>query len=213
MTEHSTAALMRKAYARWAPIYDVIYDRMTAPAARATVEAAIACGSDILEAGVGTGLSLDYYPSHVHVVGTDLSEHMLREAQKKVCNRHLTHVKGLQVMDACRLGFKDHSFDAVVAQMLITLVPRPEKALDEFERVTRPGGEIIIVNHFGTANGPIARVEEWLDPIVSKIGWSAAFKIARIENWAKAKGNVSVVEIRSIFAGGFLKIVRLKKTL
>ena len=62
MTDGSTTALMRKAYARWAPIYDVVYDKLTEPAARAAVDAAMACGPRVLEAGVGTGLSLGYYP-------------------------------------------------------------------------------------------------------------------------------------------------------
>ena len=55
--EGPTTALMRKAYARWAPIYDVVYDKLTEPAARAAVGAAMACGPRVLEAGVGTGLS------------------------------------------------------------------------------------------------------------------------------------------------------------
>ena len=51
-------------------------------------------------------------------------------------------------------------FDAVVAQYLLTLVPDPERALDELVRVVRPGGEIVLVNHVGQADGPVARVEE-----------------------------------------------------
>src|SRR5918999_3598606 len=99
MTDGPTPALMRKAYARWAPIYDVVYDRLTEPAARSAVEAAMACGPRILEAGVGTGLSLGYYQSAVDVHGVDLSEDMLRRARDKVFQRGLKHVKSLQVMD------------------------------------------------------------------------------------------------------------------
>src|SRR5215204_3645052 len=132
MTDGPTTALMHKAYARWAPVYDVVYDKLTEPAARAAVNAALACGPKILEAGVGTGLSLGYYPAHAEVHGVDLSEDMLRRAQMKVDQRGLNHVKSLQVMDVCRLGFADKSFDAVTAQFLITLVPDPEGALDEF---------------------------------------------------------------------------------
>ena len=84
MTDGATTALMRKAYARWAPIYDLVYDKLTEPAARAAVNAAVACGPKVLEAGVGTGLSLGYYPRHAEVYGVDLSEDMLRRAQDKV---------------------------------------------------------------------------------------------------------------------------------
>ena len=139
-----TTALMRKAYARWAPVYDIVYDKLTEPAAREAAEAAMACGPRILEAGVGTGLSLGYYRPHVALYGVDLSQDMLRRARDKVRRRSLSHVKGLQVMDVCRLGYADGNFDAVVAQFLITLVPNPEGALSEFLRVLRPGGRLVI---------------------------------------------------------------------
>jgi phosphatidylethanolamine/phosphatidyl-N-methylethanolamine N-methyltransferase len=206
-----TTALMRKAYARWAPVYDVVYDRLTEPAARRAVEAAMACGPRILEAGVGTGLSLGYYRPDVEVYGVDLSEDMLRRARAKVLKRGLTHVRSLQVMDVCRLGYADESFDAVAAQFLITLVPSPEQALTEFARVVKPGGEIILANHFGQADGPLARVETAVAPLCSRIGWSSDFKVSRIERWARAHGFAEVVEVRPVFPGGFFKIMRVRK--
>jgi phosphatidylethanolamine/phosphatidyl-N-methylethanolamine N-methyltransferase len=207
-----TTALMRKAYARWAPVYDIIYDKLTEPAARCAVEAAMACGPCILEAGVGTGLSLGYYRPEVEVHGVDLSEDMLRRALAKVVRRGLTHVRSLQVMDVCRLGFADETFDAVAAQFLITLVPSPEQALTEFARVLKPGGEIILVNHFGQTDGPLARVEEALAPLCSRIGWSSDFKASRIEAWARTAGAAEVVEISPVFPGGFFKVMRIRKT-
>jgi phosphatidylethanolamine/phosphatidyl-N-methylethanolamine N-methyltransferase len=211
MADAPTTALMRKAYARWAPVYDLVYERLTEPAAKDAVEAAMTCGSRILEAGVGTGLSLGYYRPGTDVYGVDLSEDMLRRARDKVVRRRLGHVRGLQVMDVCRLGYADESFDAVVAQFLITLVPDPEGALREFARVLRPGGEIVLANHFGQAAGPVARVEEIVAPLCSKIGWSSAFKLERVQAWAKAQGNMSFVEVKPAFPSGFFKIVRLRK--
>jgi phosphatidylethanolamine/phosphatidyl-N-methylethanolamine N-methyltransferase len=209
--EGPTTALMRKAYARWAPVYDLIYDKLTEPAARCAVEAAMACGPRILEAGVGTGLSLGYYRPEAEVYGVDLSEDMLRRARDKVVRRGLTHVRSLQVMDVCRLGYADETFDAVAAQFLITLVPSPEQALTEFARVLKPGGEIILANHFGQADGPIARVEKAVASLCSRIGWSSDFKASRIEAWARAKGFAEVVEVRPVFPGGFFKIMRVRK--
>ncbi|MFE1601902.1 class I SAM-dependent methyltransferase [Methylobacterium sp. ID0610] len=205
-----TTALMRKAYARWAPVYDVVYDKLTEPAARDAVTVAMANGPRILEAGVGTGLSLGYYPASCELYGVDLSQDMLKRAAQKVRRRGLAHVKGLQVMDVCRLGYADATFDAVVAQFLITLVPDPEGALDEFLRVLRPGGEIVLANHFGQADGAMARVEEIVAPLCSKIGWSSDFKAARIEAWAARRG-VAVMGLRPTFPGGFFKIMRLRK--
>ena len=205
-----TTALMRKAYARWAPVYDVVYDKLTETAARAAVNAAVEHGPRILEAGVGTGLSLGYYPSGSFVCGVDLSEDMLKRARMKVLRRSLRHVHGLQVMDVCRLGYADASFDAVVAQFLITLVPDPEAALSEFLRVVRPGGGIVLANHFGQADGPLARVEEAVAPLCTKIGWSSAFKSTRIQAWAERNG-VEFNGVVPTFPGGFFKILRMKK--
>jgi phosphatidylethanolamine/phosphatidyl-N-methylethanolamine N-methyltransferase len=211
MTDGPTTALMRKAYARWAPIYDVVYDKLTEPAARAAVDAAVACGPRVLEAGVGTGLSLGYYPGHAQVHGVDLSEDMLRRAQAKVDKRGLTHVKSLQVMDVTRLGFADEMFDAVTAQFIITLVPEPEKALAEFARVLKPGGEIVLANHFGQPSGPVATLEELASPVVKAIGWSSAFKASRVEDWARSTGIMDVVELKPLFPAGFFKLMRIRK--
>jgi phosphatidylethanolamine/phosphatidyl-N-methylethanolamine N-methyltransferase len=211
MTDGSTTALMRKAYSRWAPIYDLVYDKLTEPAARAAVDAAIACGPRVLEAGVGTGLALGHYPAHAEVHGVDLSADMLRRAQEKVDDRGLSHVKSLQVMDVTRLSFADEMFDAVTAQFLITLVPNPETALTEFARVLKPGGEIILANHFGQPAGPLAKAEEIVAPLISLIGWSSDFKVSRIESWARTTGCMEIVELEPLFPAGFFKLMRIRK--
>ena len=143
--------------------------------------------------------------------GVDLSQDMLRRAGDKVRRRGLSHVKGLQVMDVCRLGYADATFDAVVAQFLITLVPDPEGALTEFLRVLRPGGEIVLANHFGQADGNVARVETLVAPLCSRIGWSSDFKAGRIEAWARRTGGVEVLGLTPTFPGGFFKILRMRK--
>lgn len=206
-----TTALMRKAYARWAPIYDLVYDKLTEPAAREAVKAAVACGPKVLEAGVGTGLSLGYYPDHAEIYGVDLSQDMLRRAQAKVDKHGLRHVKSLQVMDVTKLDFPDASFDAVTAQFIITLVPNPETALSEFARVLKPGGEIVLANHFGQPDGAIASLEEFLAPAAKAIGWSSSFKAARVETWAQATNAMEVVELKPLFPAGFFKLLRLRK--
>jgi phosphatidylethanolamine/phosphatidyl-N-methylethanolamine N-methyltransferase len=119
-------------------------------------------------------------------------------------------VKGLDVMDACHLTFKDKSFDGVTAQFLITLVPDPEGALGEMERVLRPGGEIVLVNHFGQDAGPLAKVERALAPLCAKIGWSSDFKASRIEAWARSRG-LEPLPLEPVFPGGFFKVLRLHK--
>lgn len=205
-----TIEQMKGAYARWAPFYDLVYDKLTAPAARAAVAAAEEAGHDILEVGVGTGLSLGYYQPDRRVYGVDLSEAMLQRAQDKVVARGLHQVRGLQVMDACHLGFADASFDAVVAQFVITLVPNPEQALDEFVRVLRPGGAIVFANHFGAEGPVLGRLEDTLGPLATKVGWSAGFKAQRIRDWAARRGDVDFIDIRPVFPAGFFKVMRLR---
>jgi len=208
MSEHTTA--MRRAYQRWAPIYDLIYDKLTEPAARAVVGAVERCGPRILEVGVGTGLSLGYYQPRSEVFGVDLSIDMLRRAKRKAAQRKLHHVKGLAVMDATRLGFPDAAFDAAAAQFLITLVPDPEAALDEMARVVRPGGEIVLVNHFGQDEGPLAQIEKAVAPLSARIGWSSDFKASRVTKWARSRG-LEPLPLKRVFPGGFFKLLRMRK--
>ena len=124
---------MRKAYARWAPIYDIVYDKLTEPAARrAVVGAAMAArAATVLEAGVGTGLCARLLPVRQAQVARrrPVGGHAAPGARQGRASAASTHVKSLQVMDVCRLGFPDETFDAVTAQFLITLVPEPEGAL------------------------------------------------------------------------------------
>ncbi len=201
----------RRIYARWAPVYDRVYHKLLSDAHRRTAEAAAACGPDILEVGVGTGLVLPYYPPHARVVGVDLSEHMLAKALEKVRGRPLPHVKLVAAMDACRLGFPDASFDAVAVPFVITLVPDPEGALEECARVLRPGGEIVISSKLSQDTGPQARVEELIAPLMKGVGWSSAFKISRVKAWAERRGGFEVLGVEPLFPLGFFKLMRLRK--
>src|SRR5215510_5604721 len=137
---------VERAYARWAPVYDLVFGAVFDAGRRASIEAAEqACGPTggrILEVGVGTGISLPEYARRNRLVGVDYSEPMLRKAHERVIEHKLTNVETLAVMDAKHLGFPDASFDVVVAQYVITAVPDPEATLDEFARVLKPGGEI-----------------------------------------------------------------------
>ncbi|HYF54716.1 MAG TPA: class I SAM-dependent methyltransferase [Salinarimonas sp.] len=199
----------KRVYERWAPFYDRVYHKLLSDAHRRTALAAAACGPDILEVGVGTGLVLRYYPAGARVVGVDLSEPMLRKAQEKAAA--LPAVTGLASMDACRLGFPDARFDAVAVPFVITLVPDPEGALDECARVLRPGGEIVISSKLSRDAGPVAAVEEAIAPLMKRVGWSSAFKISRVEAWARRRGDLEVVEVAPLFPAGFFKLMRLRK--
>lgn len=199
-----------RAYAKWAPYYDAVYARMLGGGRRKAVKAALACGRDILEVGVGTGLSLGDYPKEYNVTGIDLSKPMLERARQKITDQSLTTVTGLAVMDACRLGFADQRFDAVVAQYMLTLVPDAEMALDEFSRVLKIGGEIILVNHIGAARGPVALFERMIAPLAKRIGWRSEFPLSRIKVWAESHG-LLVLSVEPAGMVGFFKVMRIKK--
>ena len=157
-------ALVEPAYARWAPVYDVVFGAVFAPGRAAGIKAAERIGGRILEVGVGTGISLPDYSRNNRLVGVDICEPMLRKAKERVAAQGLSHVEMLAVMDGTRLAFADASFDVVVAQFVITAVPDPEATLDEFARVVRPGGEIVLVNHFATDAEPLRTLERGFAP-------------------------------------------------
>ena len=133
-------------------------------------------GGRILEVGVGTGISLPDYARSNRLVGIDLSEPMLRKAQERVAEHGLNNVEALAVMDAARMALPDQSFDVVVAQFVITAVPNPEATLDEFARVIKPGGEIVLVNHIGAESGPRRLFELCFAPLARRLGWRPEFR-------------------------------------
>lgn len=197
----------KRVYAVWARIYDKIYHRLLAGPQREAVEAACACGPDILEIGVGTGLTLAYFKPDSRVLGADLSLDMLKVANRKVQSQKLAHVRGLMVMDACRLGFAEERFDAVTAQFVITLVPDAELALSEMDRVLKPGGEIVISSRLVDDGGPFAAVWTALAPLARAVGWSSDFKVSRLTGWAARTGRYETIHVGS----GYFKVVRLRK--
>ncbi|MBO0752426.1 MAG: class I SAM-dependent methyltransferase [Bradyrhizobiaceae bacterium] len=202
--------VVEKAYAGWAPIYDMVFGAVFAPGRAAAVRAAEAIGGRVLDVGVGTGLSLDQYSPRNRVIGIDLSEPMLRRATARMQRRPLPHVEMLAVMNAERLAFADDSFDVVVAQYVITAVPDPEAALDEFARVVKPGGEIVLVNHLGAEGGLRRAYERRFAPLVRHLGWRMEFPFARLANWANGAG-YRLVERREVRPFGHFCLMRFRR--
>ncbi len=202
--------VVEKAYAGWAPIYDVVFGPIFAPGRAAAVRAAERIGGRVLDVGVGTGISLAQYSSRNRIVGIDLSEPMLRRAKARLRRRPLGNVDMLAVMDAEQLGFADAFFDVVVAQFVITAVPDPEAALDEFARVVKPGGEIILVNHLGAETGLRRVYERRFAPLIRHLGWRAEFPFARLDAWARRAG-YRLVERREVQPLGHFTLMRFRK--
>jgi phosphatidylethanolamine/phosphatidyl-N-methylethanolamine N-methyltransferase len=197
-----------EAYGRWAPVYDLVFGPVFRQGRRAAVRAAEAVGGRILEVGVGTGLSLSDYGKGTRIVGVDISEPMLEKARGRVKAQGLGRVEALEVMDAEHLTVPDASFDVVVAQYVVTAIPDPERALDEFVRAVRPGGEIILTTRIGAETGLRGILEKWLMPLTTKLGFRTEFPWLRYEQWAARSGLVRLAERRALPPLGHFWLLR-----
>ena len=202
---------VERAYALWAPVYDLVFGVVFHAGRRASVAAAERIGGRILEVGVGTGISLPVYARANKLVGVDISVPMLRKAKERVEAEGLKNVEALSVMDAAKLALPDQSFDVIVAQYVITAVPDPEGALDEFARVIKPGGEIVLVNHIGAENGPRKLFEACFAPLARKLGWRPEFPFKRLTDWATRHGGVRVLERRPMPPLGHFSLIRFER--
>jgi phosphatidylethanolamine/phosphatidyl-N-methylethanolamine N-methyltransferase len=202
---------LRKAYARWAPVYDLVFGAVFDRGRQAAIAAADRVGGRILEVGVGTGISLPGYSSQNRIIGIDLSEAMLRKARRRVAELSLTNVEQLEVMDAEHLSFSDASFDVVVANHVISTVPNPEAALDECFRILRPGGEMILLSRIGADAGLRHLIELSLQPIVRRLGWRSEFPWGRFARWSDRRTDVRLIERRPMPPLGHFSLLRFVK--
>src|ERR1700754_3890960 len=202
-----------RAYDRWAPIYDLVFGGVFGKGRQAAISATNSIGGRVLEVGVGTGISLPQYAANTRIFGTDISEAMLRKAHQRVKELGLKNVEGLAVMDAEKLEFPDNSFDVVMAQYVVTAVPNPEAALDEFARVLRPGGELIILTRVSADNGMRRVIEQALQPVVRRLGFRTAdFAWSRYPKWLSGAHSRELAERRLIPPLGHFSLVRFRKT-
>ena len=199
------------AYDRWAPVYDLVFGNVFKSGRQQSIEVAEAVGGRVLEVGVGTGISLPLYDRRLRLTGIDIADAMLDKARDRVREAKLDNVEQLAVMDAEHLLFEDDSFDVVVAQYVVTAVPDPEAALDEFVRVLKPGGEIVITTRIGAEKGMRGGIEKALMPITSRLGWRTEFSLSRYEAWARTNPRVSLIEHRPLPPLGHFSLLRYGK--
>jgi phosphatidylethanolamine/phosphatidyl-N-methylethanolamine N-methyltransferase len=167
MQESST----RSIYDFHSMFYDVTFGRLVRRRiAGAISHMSIKPADRVLDMGIGTGASLDFYPRHARIIGIDLSGGMLRECRKKIEHRRLAPALLFQA-NALQLPFSDDSFDHVFISHVISVVSDPYLLIKEAQRVAKPGARIVIVNHFQSTNRFIAMVEKFLCPLCTKLGW------------------------------------------
>lgn len=164
---------VEKVYQGIAAAYDYTYGPTLHPGRLEAMEKmALRAGTHVLEVGVGTGINLSLYPRNCRITGIDLSSKMLAKAQGRIDEKGL-HNCDLAEMDATQLKFADNSFDVVYAPYVISVVPEPVKVAREMYRVCRPGGRVIILNHFKSANRVMGWIEKVISPATVHIGFTA----------------------------------------
>lgn len=206
-----TTAGVAQAYDRWAPIYDLVFGPVFRQGRASAIRAADRIGGRILEVGVGTGISLPGYARSSRLTGIDISEDMLDKARDRVARLGLSNVDAIRVGDAEALDFADNSFDVVVAQYVVSAVADPQRALDEFARVCRPGGEIIITTRVGAESGLRGTIEKTLMPITSRLGFRTDFPFGLYTDWVATRDDVELIEKREIPPLGHFSLVRIAK--
>ena len=156
-------AKIERVYTSYAGVYDRIFGKVFHEGRESVIRNLnVQPDEKILEVGIGTGLALPMYPRHCQIVGIDFSEGMLDKAKQRAAEHR---------MDAGAMEFKDDSFDTVVAAYVVTAVPDYRKVVSEMIRVCRPGGRIVMLNHFSNDNKIIAAIEKAISPFTNRLGW------------------------------------------
>ena len=179
---------MERVYTNYAGVYDRVFGRVFQDSREAVVRnLKVAPGEKVLEVGVGTGLCLPLYPPNCDITAIDLSEAMVDKAAERVKEHGLTNVK-LMTMDAGAMDFADSTFDLVVAAYVVTAVPDYRKLMQEMIRVSKPGGRLVLLNHFTQDSPIIAAVEKAISPICVKIGFRTDLSVDEvIDGWPLIK--------------------------
>jgi phosphatidylethanolamine/phosphatidyl-N-methylethanolamine N-methyltransferase len=171
---HEAAVATRqveRVYAGLARVYDQVFDRALRPGRIAAVRRLdLSCGKRVLEVGVGTGLSLGTYPAGAEITAIDISEPMLERARRQADKLPRNRIS-IHRMDAQAMAFADGSFDHVIAPYVISVVPDPHRVMQEIRRVCRPGGTVIVVNHFVHENSWVRAFERCATPLTRRIGF------------------------------------------
>ncbi|MBI3630170.1 MAG: class I SAM-dependent methyltransferase [Candidatus Rokubacteria bacterium] len=169
---------VERAYEFYAPVYDLVFDWIFAPGRSAAIsQLRLQPEDSVLEIGIGTGLNLPLYPATVRLTGIDLSSEMLDKAIERVQEMGMPNVT-LKVMDATSMDFGDNEFDKAVATYTISAVPDPVGVLREMRRVVKPGGTLVILNHFRSERRLTGRFEDMVAPLCTRLGWKSNLKMA-----------------------------------
>ena len=194
----------RARYNRIAPIYDVMEALVERLAFRRWRRQLWSCveGERVLEVGIGTGKNVPYHPAGAKVTAIDVSERMLARARGRI--HDLDADVALALMDAERLGFSDAAFDAAVATFVFCSVPNPVRGLREVNRVVKPGGRIMLLEHVRVNAAVVGPLMDLLDPIVLRL-MGPHINRRTVENVRRA--GIEIEKVERLAAGGLVKMI------
>jgi len=200
---------VERVYALLAQVYDDFFDWALGPGRRQAVNRLpIRPGERVLEVGVGTGLSLPYYPANCHLTGIDISEPMLDQARERVESLGRDDVD-LRLMDARDLAFPDGIFDHVLAPYVISVVPEPARVMAEIARVCKPGGTVIVVNHFlSESRRVLGLMERATTPASQWIGFRLDLPISVVQETP----GLETTEVRQVNMFGLWRLLLMRRS-
>ncbi len=194
-----------KGYNRYSSFYDLIYGLKVFDNGRERAPEILdlSPGTQLLEVGVGTGLSVPLLPRNIEITAIDVSQKMLNQTRKRLASLGIYNVQ-LFKMDAMHLEFPDNSFDRILASYFISTVPDPVKVILEMKRVCRPEGKLVFLNHFQCEMPAIAYLEKLFSPLFYRLGFHASIDLQEL----MAQTGLTVDSIEKIDFLGHFKAVR-----
>lgn len=200
-------AALERTYDRYSSYYDLLFGAFFSPGRRRVIDS-LQFGDDakVLEVGVGTGASLDLYPRQAEITGVDISEDMLRLSEKRALKA--SRSVELYAMNAESLDFPDDSFSHVVAMYVVSVSPDPAAIVKEMLRVCRPGGEIVILNHFSDEESLVGKLEKTLSPLSSRLGFKPYFPLNKFRQDCDAVSFENVMRANLL---GYWSILKAQK--
>lgn len=199
---------VERVYSILARVYDGAFDWALGPGRRIAVSALpVKSGDRVLEVGVGTGLSLPYYPSDCHISGVDISEAMLDRARDRVEELGRRDID-LRLMDAAALSYPDETFDHVLAPYVISVVPEPDRVMAEIRRVCKPGGTIMVVNHFHASGRGVLR---WGESLLTPASQWVGFRLDEPMSSVTGTPGLDTVRIEKVNLFGLWRLIELQR--
>ncbi|MFG0334824.1 MAG: class I SAM-dependent methyltransferase [Maioricimonas sp. JB049] len=202
-----TNAWNRRIYSLWAPVYDLLIRLPPfANGRRAALQMLeLAPHETVLLAGVGTGADLPLLEGHARWIGIDLTRAMLERARKRTGAHAASR---LVQADAACLPFADRSFDAAVANLILSVVPDGRRCLEELCRVVRPGGRIVVFDKFAPDEGAVPLMRRLINPVTQFFGTDVTRRLNDLTRDLPLRRK----ETNDTFAGGAFAACRLEVT-